>query len=365
MKRTILAVVVLASTLIPTPASGQIVVGRGHAIAYGRGMGFAYNRHHFSAFGFAGAYYSRFGFWYPPAPVFPPVSMLTPFGFSPGFLGPGSGAPPAFGWNPVWGPSFWGTGWGGCAIQQPPVIVLPPPIIFAGRNDVDDAVADGGGGGVRPAADPEPMPVNAAKFLVISPKKRDLPPGKLVPAVDRVAKIDRLPLLPPPRRDPLAAPRKFEDEHPDPDAVKEAMRLMKLGREAFARGAYGKASEHFERAARANPRAAAPHFLRAQAAFAAGSYAEAVDSVRAGLVLDPMWPLGLFDPKEPYGASAVHFANHLAELRKATTANPREPDLQFLLGYQLWFIGERAEASRWFAEADKDVVGPDLTALFR
>jgi Flp pilus assembly protein TadD len=154
-------------------------------------------------------------------------------------------------------------------------------------------------------------------------------------------------------------------ERADPNPVKEAARLVKLGREAFAAGDYGQAAEHFDRATRANPKTAEPHFLKAQAAFAFGGYAEAVTAIRAGLLLDPTWPGGAFDPKEPYGENVRAFIGHLADLRKAVAANPGQPTLEFLLGYQLWFIGEQAEAKRWFGAAEKRLGAPGPIALFK
>ncbi|MFO0825962.1 MAG: hypothetical protein U0792_23055 [Gemmataceae bacterium] len=81
--------------------------------------------------------------------------------------------------------------------------------------------------------------------------------------------------------------------------------------------------------------------------------------IREGLALDPAWPAGAFDPKEPYGVNAAAFAGHLAELRKVVAANPGQPTLAFLLGYQLWFIREKPEAKKWFAAAEKLLPGPD------
>jgi hypothetical protein len=368
MKRAILAVAVVVGLADPQAARAQVFVGPvyGGGVVSGRGLGSSYHRHKFRAFGFAGVYSSRWWLGYPPARVLPPFSVITPFGFSPGFLGPGWGAPPVYGWNPVWGTRFFGPAWDFYVAPQPPVIVLPPPIILAGRNN---GLPGGNGGGVIPPDDPPPMPVNAANFLVIEPKKPALPPpGQVVPAVDRVAKADHLPLLPPPRpeRDPFAPPRGLlPRDAADADPAKEALRQTRLGREAFAGGEYGRAVERFEKASVANPKAAGPHFHRAQALLAAGSYAEAVAAVRAGLALDPAWPASLFDPKEPYGAGAVRFAEHLAELRTAAAANPDEPTLQFLLGYQLWFIGEKAEARKWFAAAEKRLANPEVIALFK
>jgi hypothetical protein len=352
MKRTILAVVVWLAAA--SPARAQFVVGPvyGSGVTYGSGLGFSYHKHKLRVVGFAGGYYSRSAF----APV-------GPFGFGPAWsVGPGFGPDfgPGFGWNSGWAP-----GWGVYA-PPPPVIVLPPPIIFAGNNGNGNGNAMAAGGiPARPADEPRPLPAGGGDFLVIAPKKPDFPPpGKIVPEVDRVAAGMRPPLLPPPPKfDPFAVPPPIKIDRPDPDPVKEAARQLKLGRESFALGEYGKAGEHFDRAAVANPKAAEPHFLKAQAAFAAGSYADAVAAIRAGLVIDPAWPAGTFDPKEPYGANPAAFAAHLAELRKVTAANPGESTLEFLLGYQLWFVGEKVEARKWFDAAEKRI--PGLVALFK
>ena len=135
--------------------------------------------------------------------------------------------------------------------------------------------------------------------------------------------------------------------------MRESARLIRLGREAFEEGEYGTAGQRFGRAAAANPKAGEPLFLKAQAAFAAGAYADAVTAIRAGLELDPAWPAGAFDPKEPYGANVGAFADHLAELRRTAAANPGDPVLEFLLGYELWFVGEKAGKSMQHMSGDR------------
>jgi hypothetical protein len=350
MKRTMLAVVV--GLVAASPAQAQIVFGPGYGAGHGRGLGFSYQKHNLQVYGFAGGYSARSAFVVPVVPV-------APFG---------SG----FGYGPGFGYGFGGPGWGVYA-PQPQVIVVPPPIILAGNwgdgnanpNPNGNANPLAGGGGMFPQPDePRPLPARPADFLVIVPKKPDFPPpGKLVPEVERVAPGGRPPLLPPPKFDPFAMPPVMKIDRPDPDPVKEAARLVKLGRESFAVGEYGKASELFDRAAATNPKFAEPQFLKAQAAFAAGSYADAVAAIRAGLSLDPAWPASTFDPKEPYGANPATFAAHLAELRKVTAANPGESTLEFLLGYQLWFVGEKVEARKWFAAAEKRL--PGTVALFK
>jgi hypothetical protein len=350
MKRAVLAVVV--GLVVASPARAQVVFGPGYGYGtgHGRGLGFSYQRKNLHVYGFAGGFSSRSVFAVPFAPVLP-ISPVAPFGYGYGY-----------------GPGFWAPGWG--VYAPPPVIVVPPPaIVFAGNNggNANDTGNILGGGGILPRADeprplPLPLPGNRGDFLVIAPKKDFPPPGKILPEVDRVAP-GRPPLLPPPKFDPFAVPPVAKIDPPDPDPVKEALRLLKLGRESFAAGEYGKAGDLFDRAAGANPKAAGPRFLRAQAAFAAGSYADAVTAIRAGLLIDPAWPAGTFDPKEPYGVNPGAFAAHLAELRKVAAANPGEAALEFLLGYQLWFVGEKVEARKWFGAAEKRL--PGLVALFK
>ncbi len=139
--------------------------------------------------------------------------------------------------------------------------------------------------------------------------------------------------------------------------AEEAERLVKLGRDALAAGEYGTAGERFSRAIAADPTAANPHFLKAQALFASGDYADAVDAIRAGLAIEPAWPATAFDVKALYGANPATFAEQLAELRKVVAANPGRPTLEFLLGYQLWFSGEKLEAKKWFTPAARAFPG--------
>ncbi|VTT96403.1 hypothetical protein : Uncharacterized protein OS=Planctomyces maris DSM 8797 GN=PM8797T_32355 PE=4 SV=1 [Gemmataceae bacterium] len=406
MKTGTIAAVAAACVVLAdcAPARAQFVAGPVYRGGFPRtfvapGFGFGY-RGGFYGGGFVGGYYSRSAFFspfgygfgsrfgfanyyggvypgFPLAPVLPAIAPVTPFGFGPGFLGPGWGVGPAFGWNPVWGGALgWSPYWGapvfGPGLTSPFVLpppFVPPPFGFVGNAD---AGPNGNGvaaaGGVPPrqvaAAQPAPGPVvGAGGFLVIEPKRDFPPPGVIVPDVARVA------APPPPGRpefrfDPFADPVLVKSEKPDADPAKELARLLKLGREAFANGEYGTAIDRFNQAIAADARAAEPHLLKAQAEFAAGNYAVAAADVQAGLALDPAWPAGAFDPKEPYGANAGAFAGHLAQLRKAMAANPAEPALAFLLGYELWFVGERAEAKRWFGVAEKRLA-PGPIALFK
>jgi hypothetical protein len=345
--------------LDPAPAPAQFMLGPVCPPAYGhpplvRGFGFPFHGPGFHAAGFAGGYYSRSVFFNgPPWNVLPPVSTLTPFGWSPGFL-----------------PAGWGVGPGSGWFANPPVVVMQAPIILAGANaDAGNARRDDAS---NPALafeelpkpiDPFPRGARPGQFIVISPRKAFPEPGRMNPEVDRVAGAPRP--VPAIRFDPFAKRLKVDAEPRDADPAKEAARLLALGRAAFAAGEYGRASQQYERASAVDAKLAPPHFLRGQAAFAAGRFADAMAAIRAGLELDPAWPASTFDPKEHYGANAAAFAIHLAELRKAVAANPGEPTLEFLLGYQLWFVGEKAEARKWLDQAAKRLGDAGPVRLFK
>ncbi len=305
----------------------------------------------------------------------------------------------------LWSSPYAPLGWGG--LLGPVVGVVPAPIIVVAPHIVVEL-------GVN--ANPEPPPpaklppaveddiprgAKPGDHLVIRPNKplqpmqplpqlpppdAPRPPPKPEPVeraparAEPAAKLPRpeaglkfpRPEVPAPKAkapaiegDPFAAKKPVNVEKVDPDPVKELARLMKLGKEAFAAGEYGAASEQFERASAADRKKATPFFLKAQAAFAAGRYADAVAAIRSGLELDRTWPASPFDPKELYGANPAPFAEHLAALRAAVAANPREPTLEFLLGYELWFVGDKVEAKKWFELAEKRLPDPGPLELFK
>jgi len=357
------------------PARAQFIVGSvcppafaGNFVVAG-GFGFSYYRPGLRVVGFAGGFGTRSVFVTPVAPLFPvvppivpvlpPVAQWTPWGWTPGFLPAGWGVGPGWGWGvgPGWG---WGVGPGWGWWNPAPRIVVPP-ILLADHStgDADRGVVAAAGRMPRRTPDPTPP----GDFLVISPKRETPAIGTITPEVTRVAAIRPQRVVIP--FDPFAPPRITAIDTPDPDPLKEAARLLQRGRAAFAAGEYGQAAEQFERAADADPKSATPHFLRAQALFAAGSYTEAVVAIRRGLERDPTWPTSSFDPKEPYGANPAAHAEQLAELRRVVAANPGEPTLEFLLAYQLWFIGEKAEARKWLTAAEKRLASPGPIALFK
>ena len=309
--------------LAATPAAAQ----HHHGFHHG-GFGFGYR----SSFGFSSGFPGFGGFGYRSsfgfaagAPGFHFSAYSRRF-YSPfysyryvPFGGFGFGNPFAFGFgNPFFFPQA------AFVPPAPPVVIVLPV--------ANNAPANG-----EPAANALPATVRRGEYLVITPKTT-----KATPKVDRVAPL-------PPRTVPVAFRFDMEKtglpgatERSEIDPAAEAARLMSLARAAFREEDYGEAVELLDRALAARP-SPETHFLKGQALFASGQYAEAVASIRAGLKLDPERPAALFAPRSPYGAPD-RFERHLGELREALRAQPNEASLQFLLAYQLWFGGYRDEA---------------------
>jgi hypothetical protein len=262
----------------------------------------------------------------------------------------------SLGWLGVWAPPT--------VVVSPTIVVLPPFVLNPALTDNPNFAPPFM---PLPADDELPPGAKPGDHVVIRPQKALPllpPPDAAVPKVDRMAPPAPRP-RPPADADPFAPRRMVNVDKPDPDPLKETARLIKLGKEAFATGEFGAASEHFDRAIAVAPKNALPVLLKAQAAFAAGRYDDAVKDIRTGLALDPNWPNSPFDPKELYGANPGLFNDHLTALRGVVAANPREPTLEFLLGYELWFIGEKVEAKKWFDLAEKRLPAPGPIALFK
>ncbi len=355
MKRFIVVVCAVLGLSELAPAQAQFACGplygprygysysSGYSYSYRSGFGFSAGGSHLRVNGFYSGFVSRSAFY---APLLVPVAPFGPFG--PVGFSPVPFAPVVpFGFGP--GVNGFGVGFG------PPVIIAPP-IIIGGNFGNPDALA----GNVPPRNDAVVFPRGAKEtdFLVIAPKK-----ATTVPEITRVAARPPAPVVG--AFDPFKPAVKVVAEVPEADPKKEAARQMKLALASFATGDYGRAAEHFERATTADPTDARTYFLHAQARFAAGQYAEAVARVREGLARDAKWPAAAFDPAEPYDGRADRYAAHLDALKKAVADNPDQAALEFLLGYQLWFGGEKAGAEKLFRAAEKRLAAPGPIALFK
>jgi hypothetical protein len=193
----------------------------------------------------------------------------------------------------------------------------------------------------RPAAPAVEMPGKDVSKQVPPVRPDDMPP----------------PPMPPPEPPPLppqpAPPPKPEPPPAPPVGPKEASAaLTNLGLAAFSERAYGLAAHRFRQASAADPKGARAYFLLAQAQFALGKYAAAVESIHAGMRLHKDWPTAPFQPRlDLYGGIEPDFAAQLKHLEGAVRQAPERPELRFLLAYQLWFDNRRDEAVPLFRQA--------------
>jgi len=187
-----------------------------------------------------------------------------------------------------------------------------------------------------PRAEPVPEgPEPALPGVNVSVPRPPVRPGDAEPA-----KKPRPPAPNPPPMPPREEPRD------------ESGRLLQLGRAAFANQEHGLAALRFQQAATADPLAAPPQFFLGQALFALAKYREAVEAIHAGMRLKAGWPQAPFRPRRDlYQGNEADFDTHLKRLETVVAEQPNNETFLFLLGYQLWFDGRRAEAVPMFRRA--------------
>lgn len=320
------------------------------------------------------------GWWYPP------ITTWTPLGWVPGFLPPGWGVGPGWnagpwGWWLLAGDFFWnGDGLGPVPpipllardLQWPPrdrprpdpprqalareqAVLRPPPpeppgdfLVISPRTPgaTTSSVASSPVAASRPA-----QPVG--NFVIVQPHLQKEPFRLAEPRGEvEIAQAVPFPVAAAPlfRVDPFVPPPRLNREPVDADPKKQAQRLVQRGREAFAAGEYGRAVTLFAAAADKDPTLPMPLFLQAQAELAAGRFADAGQHLLLGWQRHPQ-AAAHFDPREPYGSQPQRYAEHLAALRRVVAEHPREPLPAYLLGWQLWWSGDKHEARRWWERA--------------
>ena len=323
---------------ISRPVAVLVVLLAGHEVQAqflgGFRVGFGYarvRRHGLFAFGLASGYGGVYFPGYAYAPSITRIQIFTP-------------PPPP----PV-------------VLQVAPVLPAelfnPPPVKLPAYEDVMAA---------KPPPEP-PLPGReAGVFRPIGPDDRARARQPFRPGQPPAPPPER---AKPPKKEPAGPPMRLpRPPGPNPNPKKESVRLLDLGKDAFATQEYGRAAERFRQAAEADPRAALPHFLLAQAQIALGKYRSAFDAIQKGLNLDPTWPASGFRPVELYGDNLADYAAHLNVLEDVLAANPRDAVLLFLSGYELWFDGRKDEARILFERAapalpDRGVVERFLQAL--
>jgi hypothetical protein len=193
-----------------------------------------------------------------------------------------------------------------------------------------------------------PRPTVARAELVPEPLEPALP-GREVSVPRRPIRPDDAEPARKPRPEPPAAPKAVP---PKEEPLDESGRLVQLGLAAFAQKEHGLAAQRFQQAAAADPQAAKPHFLLAQALFALGKYREAADAIHSGMRLKPGWPHAPFRPRRDlYQGNEDDLDTHVRRLENVAAEHPDNARFLFLLGYELWFDGRRAEAVPLFQRA--------------
>src|SRR5207248_11183278 len=96
---------------------------------------------------------------------------------------------------------------------------------------------------------------------------------------------------PPPKKPDEVKPPEQPKEPPRPprpqeEARPENVRLLDLGRRAFAALEYGRAAQRFRQATQVAPAEPTAYFLLAQTLFALGKYDDAAEAVHAGMERD-------------------------------------------------------------------------------
>jgi len=127
-----------------------------------------------------------------------------------------------------------------------------------------------------------------------------------------------------------------------------ARRLVDVGDRFFGRGEFARAAEAYRAAARNAPDDPMAAFALGHGLFATGAYAQAAAELRRALGLYPAMVQVAMNRRAFYG-DPMRFDEQLGRLAAYVEANPGDADARFLLGYNYFFSGRRAEAKAEFA----------------
>lgn len=128
-------------------------------------------------------------------------------------------------------------------------------------------------------------------------------------------------------------------------------RFISFGDKQFSQGNYLDAQLRYRKAIKAAPDFAEAYFRRGQAMLALGQYDLAAEAFKEGLILKPMWALEGFRLGDLYGENQPAINEHLEALLKEVDQQPLNPDLEFLVAWQLYFGGQRDASHQHFVRA--------------
>ena len=140
---------------------------------------------------------------------------------------------------------------------------------------------------------------------------------------------------------------------PTDDQVAAAERFDAQGEADFKAGNYQAAVQDWQHALVDTPHNGGAMLLLAQGLFASGQYQPAAGAVQLGMQMLPQdqWGNVVKHYTDLY-PNNQDFTDQLRGLETARTANPNDPALRFLLGYQYGYLGYPTQA---IAEFDKGI----------
>lgn len=125
--------------------------------------------------------------------------------------------------------------------------------------------------------------------------------------------------------------------------LKNAITAMDRGLVAFREGRYRDAVDAFRLASETNQGDPTAHIYAGHALFAVGRYHDGVKYIRRAMELQPRIAYLNYDLRGDY-RDRREFDRQLADLRGALELSPRDSDRLFMLGYILYYSGQREEA---------------------
>ena len=135
---------------------------------------------------------------------------------------------------------------------------------------------------------------------------------------------------------------------PAGDQGRAARRLVEAGDTYFGRGEFARAVDAYRTAARNAPDDPMAAFALGHGLFAIGAYAQAAAELRRALGLYPAMVQVAMNRRAFYG-DPVRFDEQVGRLALYVETNPNDAAARFLLGYNCFFSGRRAQAKDQFA----------------
>ena len=136
---------------------------------------------------------------------------------------------------------------------------------------------------------------------------------------------------------------------------------LNRGIELFAQGRYEEAADAFQASADSDQGDAITRIYAGHALFALGRYRDAVAHIRRAVELQPRIVHLRFDMRGDY-ERVVDFDAQLNALKESLELAPTDPDRLFLLGYVLYFSGQRTAAYPVLSRAHALDRGDELVA---